>query len=160
MLAQPEPEPVEIMAELEEYPEQEVDRDQEAEPEQDPEAEPTYLEDIPEDVVGGTVAKPNSWPWQVETNQQAEANSAESNMRSWLASPLSGFTTKFKGKPLLWRNPDQEELGYDSSSLCGQVRCVFWEYLEHIWTGSEDDDDEEDLFIVFTVFVCHPQSWT
>lgn len=65
VLAQPEPEPVEVMAELEEYPEQEVDRDQEADPEQDPEVEPTYLEDIPEDVVGGTVAKPNSWPWQV-----------------------------------------------------------------------------------------------
>lgn len=63
----------------------EAESEPETDPEQDPEVEPVFLKDGPEDVVGGTVAKPNSWPWQVVTNQvalqQGEVNSVESNMR-------------------------------------------------------------------------------
>lgn len=83
VLAQTETEPVQVVAEAEA--ELEAESEPETDPEQDPEVEPVFLKDGPEDVVGGTVAKPNSWPWQVETNQfalqQGEVNSEESNMR-------------------------------------------------------------------------------
>ncbi|XP_075905044.1 elastase-1-like isoform X2 [Nelusetta ayraudi] len=63
VLAQHDTEPAQMVAEAEA--ELEAESEPETDPEQDPEVEPVFLKDGPEDVVGGTEAKPNSWPWQV-----------------------------------------------------------------------------------------------
>lgn len=62
MLAEPELEPL-----LEEEAALEPEPEPEPVPEPEPKEDPVYLEKRPEGVVGGTVAKPNSWPWQVKT---------------------------------------------------------------------------------------------
>lgn len=68
MLAEPEPEPLlEEEAALEPELGPEPDSEPEPEPVSEPKEDPVYMEKMPEDVVGGEVAKPNSWPWQVKT---------------------------------------------------------------------------------------------
>lgn len=65
MLAEPELEPLlEVGAALD--PELEPVSELELEPVSEPKEDPVYLEKRPESVVGGKVAKPNSWPWQVK----------------------------------------------------------------------------------------------
>lgn len=63
---EPEPEPVSEL-ELELEPEPVLEPEPEPDPVSEPKEEPVYLENGPESVVGGTVARPNSWPWQVKT---------------------------------------------------------------------------------------------
>lgn len=77
MLAEPELEPLlelgaaldpelEPVLELEPEPVSELELEPDLEPASEPKVDPVYLEKIPESVVGGKVAKPNSWPWQVK----------------------------------------------------------------------------------------------
>lgn len=62
VLAEPEAETIGKVSELK--------VEMEADPEREPGVEPVHLKDSPEDVIGGDVAKPNPWPWQVRSQDR------------------------------------------------------------------------------------------